>query len=92
MYAVNLLMLMVWFKVLGRKFVVRTVFGATALSLMIGSIEGYFTSHQPIVADTTMSVLMGSALCGIGIGLYYAHHGSAEAPTLWLPYSRKPRG
>jgi len=77
MYAVNILMLVCWFKVLGRKFVVRTVFGATVLSAMIGAIEGYFTSHPPIVADTTMSVLMGAVVCGIGIGLYYAHKGSA---------------
>lgn len=92
MYAVNLLMLMVWFKVLGRKFVVRTVFGATALSLMIGSIEGYFTSHQPIVADTTMSVLMGSALCGIGIGLYYVHHGSAGGTDIVAAIFEKTKG
>jgi len=77
MYAVNLFMLICWFRLLGRKFVVRTVFGATILSLMIGSIESYFTSHPPIVTDATMSVLMGSAICGLGIGLYYAHKGSA---------------
>ncbi len=77
MYAANILMLACWYRVLGRKFVVRTVFGSTILSLMIGSIESYFTSRPPIVADTTMSVLMGAAICGIGIGLYYAHKGSA---------------
>ena len=77
MYAVNILMLVCWFRVLGRKFVVRTVFGATVLSAMIGAIEGYFTSRPSIVTDTTMSVLMGAVVCGIGIGLYYAHKGSA---------------
>ena len=77
MYVVNIMMLVCWFKVLGRKFVVRTVFGATVLSAMIGAIEGYFTSRPPIVSDTTMSVLMGAAVCGFGIGLYYAHKGSA---------------
>lgn len=77
MYAVNILMLVCWYKVLGRKFVVRTVFGATILSGLIGAIEHYFTTHPPLVADMTMSVLLGSAVCGIGIGLYYAHKGSA---------------
>ena len=77
MYVVNIMMLIGWFRLLGRKFVIRTVFGATLLSAIIGAIEGYFTSHAPIVADTTMSVLMGSAICGLGIGLYYAHKGSA---------------
>ena len=77
MYAVNIFMLVCWHRVLGRKFVLGTVFGATLLSLMIGLIEGYFTSHPPIVTDRTMSVLMGSVFCGCGIGMYYVHKGSA---------------
>lgn len=77
MYFVNILMLVCWYKVLGKKFVVRTVFGATLLSAMIAVIEGYFTSHPPLVTDMTMSVLVGSVICGIGIGLYYSHKGSA---------------
>lgn len=92
MYAVNLFMLIVWHRTLGRKFLIRTVFGATALSLMIGAIEGYFTSHPPIVTDTTMSVLMGSALCGLGIGLYYAHHGSAGGTDIVAAIFEKTKG
>lgn len=77
MYFTNILMLVIWYKVLGRQFVMRTVFGTTVLSLMIGLIEGYFTSRPPLVTDMTLSVVMGSALCGIGIGVYYSHKGSA---------------
>jgi uncharacterized membrane-anchored protein YitT (DUF2179 family) len=77
MYAVNIMMLAGFFKLLGRSFVIRTVFGATVLSLLIGAIEGYFNSRPPLVTDTTMSVLMGSVICGLGIGVYYSHKGSA---------------
>ncbi len=77
MYVVNIFMLVCWHRLLGRKFVVGTVFGASILSLMIGSIEGYFTSRPPIVTDTTMSVLLGAVICGCGIGVYYVHKGSA---------------
>lgn len=77
MYATNLLMLAIWFKILGKAFVIRTVFGATLLSGIIGMIEGYFTSHPPLVTDPTMSVLMGSVICGLGIGVYYSHGGSS---------------
>jgi uncharacterized membrane-anchored protein YitT (DUF2179 family) len=77
MYAVNIILLVTSFKLLGRSFVIRTVFGATVLSLLIGSIEGFFNSRPPMVADATMSVLMGSVLCGLGIGVYYSHKGSA---------------
>lgn len=76
MYATNILMLVCWYKILGKKFVIRTVFGATVVSSIIGAIEGYFTSRPPLVTDSTMSVLMGSVICGIGIGLYYSHKGS----------------
>lgn len=77
MYAVNVLMLLCWFRILGKQFVWRTVFGASTLSLIIGMIEGYFTSRPPIVTDTTMSVVMGSVICGLGIGVYYSHKGSS---------------
>ncbi len=77
MYGVNIILLLCGFKMLGRQFVVRTIFGATLLSLLIGCIEGYFTSHPPLISDMTMSVIMGSMLCGVGIGTYYSHHGTA---------------
>jgi uncharacterized membrane-anchored protein YitT (DUF2179 family) len=77
MYGVNIALLVCSYRIIGRTFVVRTIFGATVLSLMIGCIEGYFTSHPPLITDVTMSVLMGSILCGVGIGTYYSHHGTA---------------
>lgn len=92
MYTVNILMLLVWYKTLGREFVMRTVFGTTVLSLMIGLMEGYFTSHPPLVTDTAMSVLMGSAVCGIGIGMYFSRKGSAGGTDIVAAYLEKSRG
>lgn len=77
MFAANLLLLAIGYRTLGRQFIIRTVFGATLLSLMIGSIENVFTSRPPIVTDMTMSVVMGAVICGIGIGVYYSHKGTA---------------
>lgn len=77
MYGTNILLLACGYRFLGKGFVIRTVFGATLMSLVIGMLEGYFTSHPPLIADTTMSVVMGSVLLGIGIGVYYSHHGTA---------------
>lgn len=77
MYTVNIAMLAMGYRILGRTFVVRTVFGATALSLMIGALEGIFATRAPLVADITMSVVMGGVICGLGIGLYFSHQGSA---------------
>lgn len=76
MYAVNCLLLVMGLRTLGRTFLVRTIFGMTLLSLMIGAIEGYFTSHPPLVSSELMSVAVGAVLCGFGIGLYYSHGGT----------------
>lgn len=77
MYATNILLLAGGFKYLGKGFVLRTIFGSTVMSLIIGCLEGYFTSHPPLVTDAPMSVAIGAVLCGIGIGFYYSHHGTA---------------
>ena len=92
MYVTNLLMLVCWYKTLGRQFVVRTIIGATMLSAMIGAIENYFTSRPPLVPDMTMSVLVGSAICGMGIGLYYAHKASSGGTDIVVAIFEKTKG
>lgn len=92
MYGVNILMLIIWHRTLGRKFVLRTIVGATILSAMIGAIENYFTSRPPLVSDLTMSVLVGSAVCGVGIGLYYAHNASSGGTDIVVAIFEKTKG
>lgn len=76
-YICNILMLSGGYKLLGKKFVLRTVFGATFAALSIGALEGYFTAHPPIISDMAMSVILGAILCGIGIGTVFVHNGSS---------------
>lgn len=76
-YGLNMILLACGYKYLGKQFVFRTVFGSTVLSLLIGCMEGYFTSHPPFITDVTMSVALGAVLCGIGIGIYFVNHGTA---------------
>lgn len=77
MYGTNLLLLVLSWKIVGRGFVFRTIFGATMMSAMIGALEGYFTSHPPLITDAPISLIIGAVLLGIGIGIYYSHHGTA---------------
>lgn len=77
MYGMNLLLLGFSFRILGRGFVFRTIFGATIVALTVGALEGYFTSNPPLITDTPVSVMMGAMVMGIGIGVYYSHHGTA---------------
>lgn len=76
-YAVNLILLAMAFKVVGRTFVLRTIFGATVISLSIGVFEGYFMSHPPLLPDMSMSVILGAIICGVGIGTIFIHNGSS---------------
>lgn len=76
-YAVNLVLLAFAFKIVGRSFVIRTIFGATVASVAIGMFEGYFMSHPPLIPDISMSVILGAILCGIGIGTVFIHNGSS---------------
>lgn len=77
MYSVNIILILSGYKMLGRNFTLRTIFGATVASVMIGFTEGYFTSHPPIIADTPMSIILGAILCGLGIGTIYIHNGTS---------------
>ena len=76
-YGVNLILLAMAFRVVGRRFVLRTIFGATVVSAAIGVFEGYFMSHPPLIPDISMSVILGAILCGIGVGTIFIHNGSS---------------
>lgn len=77
MYGVNIILVLCGLKVLGRDFTIRTVFGATMASIFIGLLEGYFTSHPPLIQETSMSIILGAILCGLGIGTIYIHNGTS---------------
>lgn len=76
-YGVNLILLAMAYKVVGRSFVMRTIFGATVISLSIGMLEGYFMSNPPLIPDISMSVILGAIVCGMGVGTIFIHNGSS---------------
>lgn len=77
-YACNLLLLGFAYKIVGKTFVLRTIFGATVISLSIGVFESIFMSlSHPLIADMSMSAILGAILCGLGIGLCFVHNGSS---------------
>lgn len=75
MYVGNLILLAIAWTTVGKTFVVRTVFGATVISLFVGIMQPLFP--EPIIQQQTfMNVVIGSILCGIGIGFAFVHNGS----------------
>lgn len=77
-YALNLLLLAIAYKIVGRTFVLRTVFGVTVVALAIGVCEGFFMGlGHPLIPDRTVSLVLGAILCGVGIGTCFVHNGSS---------------
>lgn len=74
-FTVNVIMLALAWKIVGRTFVIRTLFGVVVISLLIGLFQPMFHS-QPVEGQTFMNVIIGAVLCGLGIGMVFVHNGS----------------
>ena len=74
-YALNLLLLAIAYKIVGKRFVLGTIYGATMISFFIGIFQpllaGGFT-HEPF-----MNVVIGGICAGLGIGIAFTHNGSS---------------
>lgn len=77
-YVLNLLLLGMAFRIVGKTFVIRTIFGATFASLFVGILENVFMSlDHPLITDISMSAVLGGVLCGLGVGTVFIHNGSS---------------
>lgn len=75
-YAINLILLAVAFKIVGKKFVLGTIFGATMVSAWLGIFQPLFANGL-VHGEPFMNVVIGSIICGFGIGLTFVHNGSS---------------
>ncbi len=73
---INLVLLAIAFKVLGLKFLIKTIFGVASLSLSLSFFE-WLLKGNPIIHDEPfMSIIIGGAMCGTGLGLIFSVNGS----------------
>ncbi len=75
-YALNLLLLAIAYRIVGKKFVVGTIFGATMISLWIGLLQPIFADVR-VTEEPFMNVVIGGILAGIGVGVAFTHNGSS---------------
>lgn len=74
-YAINILLLAVAWRVVGRQFVYKTLFGAFWISLWVTILPPCFSG--PLVpGQPFMNVCIGGLLSGIALGLVFIHNGS----------------
>lgn len=74
-YAINLSLLAVAWRVVGRTFVYKTIYGATAVSLVVTLMPPLFDGPL-IPGQPFMSVYIGSVLSGLALGIVFIHNGS----------------
>lgn len=73
-YAINLILLAIAYKVVGRNFVIGTIFGATMISLNMGIAIPLCGDIFHL--DPFLSCVIGGILSGVGIGMAFTHGGS----------------
>lgn len=74
-YAINLCLLALAYKIVGRQFVIGTLYGATMISFFMGVFQPFFT--EPLTSQPIMNIVIGGTLCGLGLGLTFVHNGSS---------------
>jgi uncharacterized membrane-anchored protein YitT (DUF2179 family) len=74
-YVINIILLAIAFRSVGKQFVLRTIIGASISTVLIGVLQPMF--HEPIIQQQTfMNVILGAVLCGMGLGTVFTHNGS----------------
>lgn len=71
----NLLLLAMAYRIVGKKFVIGTLYGAVMISLFMAVFQPLFGAGL-IKGEPFMNVVIGGILCGIGIGQTFIHNGS----------------
>jgi len=71
---VNVILVALAVKILGKSFGVRTVFGVLGLSFFLSLLQSLI--KEPIVDDTFMACIIGGILSGTGVGLTFSQGGS----------------
>lgn len=72
----NIVLLLLAYKVVGRKFVLGTMFGVVMISFWIGLFQPLFADGL-IHGEPFMNIVIGGVLCGFGVGLSFVHNGSS---------------
>ena len=74
-YAINIILLCIAFKSVGKQFVLRTIIGATISTIFIGVLQPMFPTPM-VEGQPFMNVILGAVLCGLGLGVVFTHGGS----------------
>ncbi|MFT4070533.1 MAG: YitT family protein [Dysgonamonadaceae bacterium] len=89
-FIVNCCLLLFSLKILGVKFLLKTIFSVIVLTLFLTLAQMFL--HEPIVKnEPLMSGIIGAMLCGAGIGLVFNANGSTGGTDIVVAVMNKYR-
>jgi uncharacterized membrane-anchored protein YitT (DUF2179 family) len=74
-FVVNCILLLAALKILGLKFLVKTIYGVLVLTGLL-TLAGYLIQKPIITSEPLLAGVIGAMLCGSGIGLVFSANGS----------------
>lgn len=77
MYAVNFLLLIIALRIVDRTFTIRTLFGMTVLSVLIGFLQPLCANLNIMPDEKSVSIILGACIMGAGLGTVFIHNGSS---------------
>lgn len=89
-FVINCLLLLVATKILGAKFLVKTIYGVVVLTLLLKLCKA-FINGPIIVEEPLMSGVIGGMMCGAGIGLVFGASGSTGGTDIIVAIIAKYR-
>jgi uncharacterized membrane-anchored protein YitT (DUF2179 family) len=74
---INIILLLIGFRILGNKFGIKTIFAIFVLSFFIEMWQGVLEAHPPFLGDNKFfSALVGGILSGFAVGTAFNYGGS----------------
>lgn len=75
-FIINIALLLVALKILGLKFLIKTIFGVLSLSASLSFFEWLLDGNTILQGQPFMAIMIGALLCGAGLGLVFSANGS----------------
>lgn len=75
-FVINVALLLAALKILGFKFLLKTIFGVFSLSASLSFFEWVLKDSQILTNEPFMAIIIGGLLCGLGLGLVFSANGS----------------
>jgi uncharacterized membrane-anchored protein YitT (DUF2179 family) len=89
-FLINVALLLIALKIIGIKFLIKTIYGVILLTFLISLFQKIIT--KPIVeGEPLMSALIGGMMCGGGIGLVFNSNGSTGGTDIVVAIINKYR-